>query len=961
MKKLFCLILFTFFVINQPLQDVFAEYYSKYNRYSTTALLGPETSEWDSYKIQYPNVIFDDGLYKMWYSGHNGSYWSVGYALSLDGINWYKYPYNPVLTWDNNENHPKHIITPSVIKDGNTYKMWFTSSYTDKNDYDFTIGNAVSNDGIYWQIQSYNQLSPSQNWDNIGLTHPFVVKATESNYYIYYSARVSQNWNIGYAVSDDGMNWVPYTGNPIITTSGKWWEKGSNLGPHVIYDNATQIFKMWYSTESLGQGSSSMAYAESSNANDWIKSDASNPVLNRELTGYFDDRVISDGSACITGDSILLWYAGKASDGKWRIGLSYYGNHPTPLPTPSYSLFPTPTANAAPTPTSTPSSTPIPTSTPTPTPLAPIVIIPGMFSSWNKEALLESKQTQASSWTLLPFVKEYSGLINTLKRLGYTENTNIFIWPYDWRQPVASISNQLNSYLDSTIFTSSPNTTINLVGHSLGGLVARTWAQANQSKVRRLITVGSPNQGVIQPYRAWEGGDIKQDNTFLTLLTSLLVKIQKTSLQTNREVVQKTFPVLRDLLPTSPYLVNATTNTEIPKESMQVWNTWLTELNTNLTSLYPVFDAIIGSGSQTPLLYKITNPSQLDKLLGNWIDGKPVETLSSDGDDTVLTSRAAFTDDPSWNLEKTHGGLIASKEGIEKILQLFAIDHTEADIQEGSITSLAPGMIFLLRSPATLIVSDSDGNTYTEQNSIVVIPNAKTGTYQVNITGTDNGTYHLLIGQFTETDSAWSEITNTISTNAIQRYDIAFNATKPSDFPISSMTLLDWLNQIDIQLSQLSTSTKAIQRLRIPIIIAKRYVQKKNLFIVKIQLEQILLELSHLRRNDSSVELLQQTLDVAKTIQSVYSTSFKSHPFFPDHITKQQQYNVDQEKLREDRILGEISKKKAVNTTQLLLLQEAQSNVSAAQEAYSNKAWSKAYVYYFQAHLLYQEAFIYHR
>lgn len=52
-----------------------------------------------------------------------------------------------------------------------------------------------------------------------------------------------------------------------------------------------------------------------------------------------------------------------------------------------------------------------------------------------------------------------------------------------------------------------PNTPIDLLGFSMGGLIGRTWIQqqGGQSRTRRFISVGSPQQGtpLAQPWPRW--------------------------------------------------------------------------------------------------------------------------------------------------------------------------------------------------------------------------------------------------------------------------------------------------------------------------------------------------------------------------------------------------------------------------------------------------------------------------
>jgi len=910
-----------------------------------------------------PSVIFDKSLFKMLYAGQgtNGR-WQIGLAYSLDGINWIKYvtPVKSRLLYDNRDVHdPTWLFNPSTSK----YEMWYASS-TNGGSTDFKIFRSESADGINWTNDQDTMVhKPEASWEIEMVSCPNVL-LVNNKYYMWLAGRTG-TWKIGLFTSTDGITWVPDLNNPVITKTYDL-ETSNLISPEVYYDQNSyeKKFNMFYSTTNLGT-LSAVLYAFSSDGASWTKPLEDNPIIIKSsILSSFDKNGVSESSVIKTGESTFIWYGGHYLGSK-GIGLAYLGSAPTPLATPTGSLFPDITPTSGPTntptptpePTATPTPTPSPTPTPTPTPLPPIVIIPGIFSSWNKGEMLENKQNTNSEWKLLGFVKEYEGLIKTLKGLGYTENQNLFIWPYDWRQTIASTTTKLNEFITAQVEPKNPNKKINLVGHSLGGLIARTWTQSNTNKVNHLITVGSPNQGVIQPYQAWEGGDLTQDNTFLTLLSNLLVQIQKNTFQTNREVVQQTFPVLHDLLPTSPYLIKSTNNTEIQKNAMHVWNDWLTTLNTTSSTIYPSFDAITGSGTQTPAKYKVTQVSNIDMLLGNWVDGKPVETIKQTGDGTVIQSRAAFSDDPSWNLEKGHGELIASKEGIDKILQLFTINHADGDIKEGQITSLAPGLLFLLRSPATLSVTDDHGNTYTEQDGILVIPQAKSGAYHAVLKGTDTGTYHLMVGQFSTSDTKWMELSNTISPSTTRTYDISFNTQSLLDIPVTNLSLTDWLDQIDLQIQHLSTTPKNIYKLRANIEIIRMYIKKKNSFIAKIQLERLLLDLSQLRRQTSSEALIQQTIDVGKTIQYAYVASFTQMPtYFPEYIRIPQRDEINRNNIETSRFIEQKLNKKLISQTQLLLYQEAQVNFQIAQTAFQNKEFTKAYIYYFQAKLLFVES-----
>lgn len=56
-----------------------------------------EKGSWDFVKVDNPFVMFDEGIYKMYYRGSDGQVDGIGYASSKDGINWQKHSDNPLL------------------------------------------------------------------------------------------------------------------------------------------------------------------------------------------------------------------------------------------------------------------------------------------------------------------------------------------------------------------------------------------------------------------------------------------------------------------------------------------------------------------------------------------------------------------------------------------------------------------------------------------------------------------------------------------------------------------------------------------------------------------------------------------------------------------------------------------------------------------------------------------------
>jgi len=83
--------------------------------------------EWDDSQVQSPSVLFEGGTYKMWYAAYDGSNHRIGYATSPDGVIWTRYVDNPVLDlgtpgeWDD-----RLVHSPSVLFEDCTYKMWYS-------------------------------------------------------------------------------------------------------------------------------------------------------------------------------------------------------------------------------------------------------------------------------------------------------------------------------------------------------------------------------------------------------------------------------------------------------------------------------------------------------------------------------------------------------------------------------------------------------------------------------------------------------------------------------------------------------------------------------------------------------------------------------------------------------------------------------------------------------------------
>ena len=766
-------IIFIFIFIFSPLLFwlIIPKVNAEFHRYPNNPIIKPEYP-YEINGLYAPTVVFKNNQYYLWYSSLQGATWTISLATSSDGYSWTKFAGNPVIRPDTTNPFicEKGAHDPEVLWNENLskFQIWYVVNCESQpaGVARYWVKYGESTDGINWTIQQAPVLSPTLSWEQEGISFPAII-IDDQVYKMWYGGRDSfGNWKIGYATSPDGKNWTKHLQNPIISPTQSW-EVTHIGGSDVIKENG--IYKMYYHGAPIWPPIN-LVYATSTDGINWEKPN-DNPIAttNQTETKLSTPDIIKDNQ----GNKL---YYSTIINGIWQISL-LTDNLPTPTPTP------------------TPGN-------------SSIILIPGFLASWNKEAILHNQPTNYSQWQINPIVKEYDGIISSLNNLGFIKNQNFFIFTYDWRKNLNSLADDFNNYLNQLITNYQlPTTNFSLIGHSLGGLVARIYSQKyGTDRINKLLTIGSPHQGTAHAYKAAEAGEIDRENNFLWLAEKIILILNKKGFETDKETINNLLPIVKDLLPTYNFLKNQN-NQEINVLTMKVKNNTLLSYQENFSNIFSSLRTLAGEKGDTLFGFKVGQRTIFDQLLDLYPDGRPIERYYQNGDLTVTLNSAKAGNNPIV-LNLDHGEIIYKKEAIKKIFETLDINYQESQIIEGRKTNIFPSLIFLLKSPAE-IEAEFNSEIYPENEGMIFIENAQPGDYILRIKGKENGRYTVIIGQLTADNDLWTTIEGEISqnppTSQVDIYRFNFNP-QSLQFVLSNLSV--FFDELILYLNDLNKTLK---------------------------------------------------------------------------------------------------------------------------------------------------------
>ncbi len=399
----------------------------------------------------------------------------------------------------------------------------------------------------------------------------------------------------------------------------------------------------------------------------------------------------------------------------------------------------------------------------------PIVLVPALLTSFNYQALLRDRE--GGAWRFVPlFGNLYQGLIERFEGAGYEEGKDLVVAHYDWRQPIAeSALEYLMPAIDAVQESSSvgPDGKVDVVAHSMGGLVARQYIRSAQYRddVDQLILIGTPNEGAADVYVAWEGGEFPER---WGARTKAYVNVVELALKVARGVdadppqsFRILFPALKDLLPIDDF---------VKRDGSLASVSELTEQNLFLRRLRDDFDLLTQRvrvqtivGDRLSTLEHVLLDSERsaeDIAVERWRDGHPnpdpPQTDTTAGDQTVLLSSAILGANPVILPNVLHVRL--PEEAQEETLEALGLDvggshiaYEQPDSVLGVLT-LSPVNPSLTCNGQTL---SNDTNTFVNAEFIaddgdpngpklLVIGDPPAGECTLRLLGTGDGPYTVV-------------------------------------------------------------------------------------------------------------------------------------------------------------------------------------------------------------------------
>lgn len=275
--------------------------YENMTKYAGNSVMTADTA-WESSVIGETSILYDSGVFKMWYRGNSGFASALGYASSSDGRTWTKHPGNPFITG---------AYFPFVLKIGGVFYLFAVK--TDDRLYRWSGTN-----GIDWTADNGGNPimvhDAGLSWENAYICNVAVIHEPGTIYpwKMLYEAG-GTGFQIGYAYSTNGLHWIKYAGNPVLGKIPGTWKSVFTGNPELL-----KINNAYYAIYGGHDGTGwKIGWSWSTNLIDWTDG-TNNPILSH--TQAWENNELADPSVAynVTGKpftTYLIYGGGQNAQG----------------------------------------------------------------------------------------------------------------------------------------------------------------------------------------------------------------------------------------------------------------------------------------------------------------------------------------------------------------------------------------------------------------------------------------------------------------------------------------------------------------------------------------------------------------------------------------------------------------------------------------------------------------------
>lgn len=362
----------------------------------------------------------------------------------------------------------------------------------------------------------------------------------------------------------------------------------------------------------------------------------------------------------------------------------------------------------------------------------------------------------------------FGALTNQFNDAGYQENTDLFVFPYDWRLDNKITAQNLKNKIEA-VLAQTGSTKIDLVAHSMGGLVAKQYIVDNGSgKVDKLVFVATPQLGAPKALKALVFGD----NFGIPLI---LNPAEMKKLSQNMSSAYELLPSQNYIQEFGGYFLEngATADTYAETKDYLLNKGANSLLLGNAENFHSqALDNFTAPGSTTYNIVGCNTPT-IGRIIkrNNYLeDGVIAEDYDVDevaGDGTVpLTSALAVKADNRYYVTRADHATMPSMDGIRQLIVQIVSDGVNTSTFPATVRTdpsqcgMVRGKLISVHSPIDLNVYDQNGNhegpnatgtidqmipgaTYENiaNNKFIFLPEDSGQIYTVKLDATATGTF----------------------------------------------------------------------------------------------------------------------------------------------------------------------------------------------------------------------------